>query len=40
VLVVSEPPTDEAPRWTPAVLTSTGLVDEGRFAGVRRLRRR
>ena len=36
VLVVSEPPTDDASRWPTAVLEAAGLADLGREQGVRR----
>jgi len=39
VLLVSEPPDDRPGRWSDAVLTPAGLVDEGILGGVRRLRR-
>jgi 16S rRNA (guanine527-N7)-methyltransferase len=39
VLVVSEPPEEDAQRWAPAVLTAAGLVDQGREQGVRRFLR-
>lgn len=35
VLIVSEPPTDDAVRWPPELLATYGLVDRGRHAGVR-----
>lgn len=36
VLVVSEPPTDEADRWPDAVLLAAELQDQGRDQGIRR----
>lgn len=40
LLVVSEPPDDDAERWPAGVLLSSGLVDLGREQGVRRFQRR
>ena len=38
-LIVSEPPTDDPQRWPTPLLTSSGLVDEGRTDGLRTFRR-
>ena len=35
VLVVSEPPVDDAARWPSALLTACGLIDLGRQQGIR-----
>ncbi|MEI7546726.1 MAG: RsmG family class I SAM-dependent methyltransferase [Actinomycetota bacterium] len=40
LLIVSEPPSDDADRWPEAVLELAGLFDQGRELGVRRFVRR
>ena len=39
-LVVSEPPSDDAERWPAALLSASGLLDQGREQGVRVFLRR
>lgn len=39
LLIVSEPPEENAERWPMAVLQAAGLVDLGRDQGIRRFRR-
>ena len=40
LLVVSEPPEDDPERWPVALLARTGLIDVGRYQGVRCFQRR